>query len=172
VTASAAPRVLVLGIGNVLWADDGFGVRAVEALQARWPAPPANVRLLDGGTLGLELLSLVREADVLVVFDAVDYGLPPGTLHCLAGSEVPRFLGVKKMSLHQTGFQEVLALADWFGECPRHLLLIGAQPVTVDDFGGDLHPTVRALIEPALARAWDYLAGFGVDAPARSARAP
>ena len=104
-------RILVLGIGNILWADEGFGVRCVEALNANWEFPP-QVELMDGGTQGLYLLPYVQEADCLLVFDAVDYSDPPGTLREVVGDQVPRFMGVKKMSLHQTGFQEVLAAAE------------------------------------------------------------
>jgi hydrogenase maturation protease len=155
------PRVLILGIGNVLWADEGFGVRAVEELARRYRFA-ANVRLLDGGTQGIYLVEQVRSADVLVVFDAVDYGLAPGTMKRVEGAEVPRFLGAKKMSLHQTGFQEVLALADLLGDYPERLLLIGVQPVELEDFGGSLRPEVKACIGPAIDLALGYLAELGV----------
>lgn len=161
VASSEGPRVLILGIGNVLWADEGFGVRAVEELARRYRFGP-NVRVLDGGTQGIYLVDQVRWADCLVVFDAVDYGLPPGTLKRVEGAEVPRFLGAKKMSLHQTGFQEVLALAELLGDYPRHLLLIGVQPVELEDFGGSLRPEVKACIEPAISLARGYLEGLGV----------
>jgi hydrogenase maturation protease len=160
-TMAEPPRVLILGIGNLLWADEGFGVRCVEALAARYRFGP-NVTLLDGGTQGIYLVDQVRAADVLVVFDAVDYGLPAGTLKRVEGAEVPKFMGAKKMSLHQTGFQEVLALADLLGGSPEHLLLVGVQPVALEDFGGSLRPPVKAGIGPALALALDYLAGLGV----------
>lgn len=153
--------MLILGIGNVLWADEGFGVRVVEDLARRYRFGP-NVRILDGGTQGIYLVDQVRWADCLVVFDAVDYGLPPGTLKRVGGAEVPRFLGAKKMSLHQTGFQEVLALADLLGEYPSHLLLIGVQPVELEDFGGSLRPAVKAQIRPAISLACAYLEGLGV----------
>ncbi|WP_428995715.1 HyaD/HybD family hydrogenase maturation endopeptidase [Lamprobacter modestohalophilus] len=155
------PRVLLLGIGNLLWADEGFGVRCIEAMALRYRFGP-NVSLLDGGTQGLYLVDQVRTADVLVVFDAVDYGLLPGTLKRVEGDEVPQFLGAKKMSLHQTGFQEVLALADLLGDAPSRLLLIGVQPVELEDFGGSLRPEVKAALYPAIDLALDYLAGLGV----------
>jgi len=160
-TTTPEPQVLVLGIGNLLWADEGFGVRCVEALAARYRFGP-NVALLDGGTQGIYLVDQVRAADVLVVFDAVDYGLPAGTLKRVEGADVPKFLGAKKMSLHQTGFQEVLALAELLGGMPAHLLLVGVQPVALEDFGGSLRPEVKARIEPAMDLALEYLAGFGV----------
>jgi hydrogenase maturation protease len=83
-------------------------------------------------------------------------------LHVVRDEEVPKFLGVKKISLHQTGFQEVLATAELLGSYPRHLLLIGVQPVELDDFGGSLREEVRAQIQPAIALALEYLAGFGI----------
>ncbi len=110
-------QVLILGIGNVLWADEGFGVRCVEEMAERF-ALPEGVRLLDGGTQGLYLLPFLEEAGALLVFDAIDYGLPPGTLRLIEGDEVPAFMGAKKMSLHQTGFQDVIATARLLGRCP------------------------------------------------------
>jgi hydrogenase maturation protease len=158
---NSKPHVLVLGIGNLLWADEGFGVRAVEAFE-QWYHCPDHVRVLDGGTQGVYLIQEVREADLLIVFDAIDYGLPPGTLKLIEGDAVPKYLGVKKVSLHQTGFQEVLALAEMMGDYPKKILLVGVQPVEIDDFGGSLRPEMKDQIEPALQHAVDYLAAHGV----------
>lgn len=165
------PRALILGIGNLLWADEGFGVRAVEELHRHYTFPD-NVKLMDGGTQGLYLVHHVRDADILVVFDAVDYGLPPGTMKLVEGDEVPNFMGAKKVSLHQTGFQEVLASADLMGDLPEHLFLIGVQPVELDDFGGSLRPEVKAQIEPAIAAALEYLGKFGITADRRAEPLP
>ncbi|GAB4356309.1 MAG: HyaD/HybD family hydrogenase maturation endopeptidase [Oricola sp.] len=161
-----APNVLILGIGNLLWADEGFGVRAVEELHRTY-AFEDNVRIMDGGTQGIYLVQYIRDADILVVFDAVDYGLAPATMKLVEGDEVPKFLGAKKISLHQTGFQEVLAMAEMMGEYPAHLLLIGVQPEELEDYGGSLRPSVRAQIGPAIAAAVDYLAVHGVIAAKR-----
>jgi hydrogenase maturation protease len=166
-----APRVLIIGIGNLLWADEGFGVRAVEAMHRlyEWPA---NVRLMDGGTQGLYLVQHVREADILIVFDAVDYGLTPGTIKLVEGDEVPKFLGAKKISLHQTGFQEVLATAELLGGATQHLYLIGVQPVELDDFGGSLRDEMKARIDPAIQHAVDFLARFGISGHRRDVSLP
>ena len=69
--ATSAPSITVLGIGNLLWADEGFGVRCVEALQQRYEFAD-NVTLIDGGTQGLYLIQHVQQADYLLFFDAVD----------------------------------------------------------------------------------------------------
>ncbi len=155
-------RVLVLGIGNVLWADEGFGVRCVERLAEKWSFTD-DVRLMDGGTQGLYLLPFLEEADILVVFDAVDYGLPPGTMKIVENDDVPRFMGAKKMSLHQTGFQDVIATAQLMGYCPETLLLIGCQPEEIDDYGGGLRDVVAAQIDPAVDYAIQRLRGWGVE---------
>lgn len=168
--ASTDDSTVVLGIGNVLWADEGFGVRCVEALQARWDFAP-HVQLVDGGTQGLYLLPLVQGARRLLIFDAVDYGLAPGTLKWVENDEVPRFLGAKKMSLHQTGFQEVLMLATLAGRYPDEVLLVGCQPAELDDYGGSLRPVVKAALEQALPLAVQRLAAWGA-APRERQAAP
>ena len=151
--------VLVLGIGNVLWADEGFGVRAVEALHAGWTFPPP-VRLMDGGTLGLSLYDDIARASHVLVFDAVDAGLPGGALKLLRGDEVPAW-GARRLSPHQNGFNDVLALARIAGRGPEHLTAIGVQPVTLEDFGGSLRPEVRARLPEAVALAVQELTRWG-----------
>ncbi len=153
---------LVLGIGNILWADEGFGVRAVEAFDRRFVLPD-GVELLDGGTQGLYLVQNVTEAEDLLVFDAIDYGLAPGELKLVRDDEVPKFTGAKKMSLHQTGFQEVLSAADLLGRYPRRLALIGVQPEDLEDWGGPLTAPVRAQIAPAVELARRVLAEWGYE---------
>ncbi len=160
--------IVVLGIGNVLWADEGFGVRCVEALQQRYEFAPGGrtgVQLIDGGTQGLYLIQHVQGATKLLIFDAIDYGLAPGTLKFIENDDVPRFMGAKKMSLHQTGFQEVLMLALLTGRYPQQVLLIGCQPEELEDYGGSLRPVVRCAMEEALAHGVDTLRRWGA-APA------
>ena len=156
-------KILLLGIGNVLWADEGFGVRVIERLQKGYRFPD-QVKVMDGGTQGVYLVEHVQEAEVLIVFDAIDYDLQPGTLKRIENDDVPNFLGAKKMSLHQTGFQEVLAMAQMLGRYPQYLLLIGVQPEQLDDYGGSLRPCVKVQIQPAIDMALAYLQGFGIHA--------
>lgn len=156
---------LVLGIGNVLWADEGFGVRCVETFDAHWSLP-LGVQSLDGGTQGLYLLPFLQATRRLIIFDAIDFGLEPGTLRVLEGVDVPRYLGVRKTSLHQTGFQEVLALAALTGTLPDPIVLLGVQPVELDDYGGSLRPAVLAQIPVAIDIAIARLTEWGL-APTR-----
>ena len=164
----AQENILVLGIGNLLWADEGFGVRAVQELHRRWRFPE-RVTLMDGGTQGFNLLPHVQAAHKLIVFDAIDYDLSPGTLKILTNGQVPRFMGAKKLSLHQTGFQEVLAVAELTGNLPGELVLIGVQPEDFEDFGGNLRPAVSAQIQPALEAALTCLRRWGLEPEQRKA---
>jgi hydrogenase maturation protease len=158
--ADAEPSIIVLGIGNVLWADEGFGVRCIEALQRHWHFGP-QVRLVDGGTQGLYLIQHVQAAKKLLIFDAIDYGLAPGTLKLVENDEVPRFMGAKKMSLHQTGFQEVLMLAQLTEQFPEEVLLVGCQPEMLEDYGGSLRPVVKLALEDAVALGLERLREWG-----------
>ncbi|MDG0833317.1 HyaD/HybD family hydrogenase maturation endopeptidase [Pelomonas saccharophila] len=163
----SAETLCVLGIGNVLWADEGFGVRCIEALQQRWEFAP-QVQLIDGGTQGLYLVQHVQQADRLLIFDAIDYGLAPGELKLIENEDVPRFMGAKKMSLHQTGFQEVLMLALLTEQYPKEVLLIGCQPEEIEDYGGSLRPVVKQALEDALALGLAALRRWGAQPRPRS----
>ena len=163
-------EVLVLGIGNLLWADEGFGVRAVEALHAAYEFP-AGVTLQDGGTLGLMLYEPVACARRVLVFDAIDFGLPPGTLRVLRDADVPAW-GRTKLSPHQTSFNDVLALAQMNGRTPEAIVAIGVQPVELNDFGGSLRPQVRERLPEAVRLAAEQLAAWGFPGTPRAAGAP
>jgi len=179
VTAPAGERlaapVLVLGIGNLLWADEGFGVRCVEALHQRY-AWPEHVSLVDGGTQGMYLLDHVCSSPRVLVFDAIDFKLAPGTLKVFRDAEVPVWSDTM-MSLHQATFQELLSLARLRDRFPDRITLIGVQPDVLDDLGGSLSPLVRARVDEALALAVAELAAWGVvatprDGPADEALSP
>jgi hydrogenase maturation protease len=165
--AVSAPRsVLVLGIGNVLWADEGFGVRAVELLHQRWQFPE-SVSVVDGGTQGLLLLDCVCSASHVIVLDAIDYGLAPGTLRVFRDGEVPVWADTM-MSLHQATFQELLSLARLRDRFPERITLIGVQPHQMDDLGGSLSTLVRARLDEAVDIAHAELVAWGVVATARN----
>lgn len=145
---------LVLGLGNVLLKDEGVGVRTVERLQAEYTFPD-EVTLLDGGTLGLNLLADVEAASRIIIVDAVKAGLPPGALVRLQDDEVPAFLG-PKVSPHQVGLQDLLALAQLRGHMPPEIVLWGVQPWQLEP-GLDLSPAVAAQVGPLARRVVDEL---------------
>lgn len=145
-------RVVVMGLGNLLWADEGFGVRVAERLYAHYHWPE-DVEIVDGGTQGLNLLGYVESASHLLILDAIDYGLEPGTLRTYAGERIPAYL---------SSFSEVLALADIRGHLPAHIALVGLQPAMLDDYGGSLSELAREQLPAAEQAALVQLAAWGI----------
>lgn len=155
-------KVLILGLGNILWADEGFGVRCIEKLDENYSFAD-NVRLMDGGTQGLYLIQYIMECQKLLIFDAIDYGLECGEMKLIKNQEVPAYMGAKKMSLHQTGFQETLATAQMLEQYPQEILLIGVQPCILENYGESLSPLVKAQINPAIEKALEQLQVWGIN---------
>jgi hydrogenase maturation protease len=143
-------RKVVLGLGNLLFCDEGFGIHAANALQTQWGSQ-FSMEWVDGGVLGLNLLPLVEECSHLLVLDAVDAGQPGGVLVEMARDEIPLYSGVK-MSEHQIGFQEVLAIANFRGYYPTHLHLVGVQSTDLS-VGVGLSPAVTSALPEAVQRA-------------------
>jgi len=139
--------ILVLGLGNALMNDDAVGVRAIEALRERYTFP-ADVQLVDGGTLGLDLLPFLEGVERLLIIDAIDMGAMPGDLFRLAGEEVPRAFA-SKLSVHQMGVQDLLAVAELQGHVPGELVVHGMQPASID-MEMQLSPAVAAAMDPLL----------------------
>lgn len=119
-------RKVILGIGNTLNHDEGLGVHALERIKLQL-VERSEVEVIDGGTLGLNLLQLVEECSHLLILDTIDARKEPGTLIELKNEEIPLFRDVK-MSEHQITFQEVLGLAKIRERLPDNLFLLGIQP--------------------------------------------
>ena len=124
-------KILVIGMGNVLMQDEGVGVRAVELLDSRYRLPD-NVTLVDGGTTGMELFEPMRHCDCLVVADAVNAALPPGAIVRIANDEIRAFFQTK-LSNHQLGLSDLLALLQLKGEAPAHIAIIGMVPHSLEN---------------------------------------
>ena len=134
-------QILVLGVGNILLRDDGIGVRIVEKLQQEYTFSP-NVRLLDGGTLGLKLLEPITGADVLIVVDAIISGQPQGTIERLPLAVLRKRISIKN-SLHQLDLLETLAHAEFLESLPQ-TTIIGIEPEDTCSLSLELTDTVRA----------------------------
>jgi hydrogenase maturation protease len=151
-------ETLVIGLGNPIMADDGLGIAALERLREGWTLPE-SVRLVDGGTWGMNLLPLIEEAAELLLLDAIDSGKPVGELVVLEREEVPRYFGLK-LSPHQIDLREVLALAELRGGLPERLVVMGLQPARVEMFPG-LSPGVESGMDQLLAAVAAQLERWG-----------
>ena len=124
-------NILVIGMGNVLMQDEGIGVRAVEELECRYELP-AHVRVMDGGTTGMELFEPMRNADCLIVADAVNFDRPAGSLIRIADEEINAFFQTK-ISNHQLGLSDLLALLNLKNEKPQRVAIIGMVPYGLEN---------------------------------------
>jgi hydrogenase maturation protease len=133
---------LVLGLGNILLRDEGVGVRVVQAME-QMPLPP-GVEVLDGGTAGLDLLDALADRQKVVVIDALDGDMAPGTVLRLTPDElVPRH--EPGVSLHDLGLVETLALARQLNVSPPEVVIIGVEPHDVE-CGLELSPEAERLM--------------------------
>ena len=156
--------ILVLGIGNLVMSDDGIGVRVIRQLSERFRFPD-GVALLDGGTLGLDLLPRLEGVERLLVVDAVDIGKAPGTLTRLSGDDVPVVLETK-VSPHQMGLKDLLAVAMLQGFAPLEMVLWGVQPEKIE-MGMDLSSVVEKSLDILVKNVLLELGNWGIRADAR-----
>jgi hydrogenase maturation protease len=151
--------VLLLGVGNILLQDEGLGVRAVQHLTARYDLPP-QVQALDGGVKGLDLLPYLQGKAAVLVLDAVQSDAAPGTLVRLEGDAIRTALSLK-MSMHQIGIQELLAVAQFQGTLPPRVVVWGMEPAALQP-GLSLSSAVAAKLDALVEAAVGELREWGL----------
>ena len=167
-------KAVVLGLGNPLMGDDGLGLAGLERLGHDWRFPP-DVRLVDGGMGGLQLLPFIEQADAVLLLDAIDAGRDPGTLVILEREELPRALD-HKLSSHQVAIPELLAVCELRGTTPARIVAMGLQPAGVET-ATELTPEVTRqlgnLVLAVVARlaAWGHPAVRAAPGPSLPAEA-
>lgn len=153
--------VLVLGIGNLVMSDDAVGVMVAHQLQQRYRFAD-NVEIMDGGTLGLDLLPKLENISNLIMIDAVETGKKAGTCVRLSGQELPIALQTK-VSPHQMGLKDLLAVSELMGHSPKEMVLIGVQPGSIEMEVG-LTVEVEAQLETLVSNVLAELAHWGIEA--------
>ena len=157
--------VTVLGIGNIILRDEGFGVRAVEYLEEHFHFPH-DVRLLDGGTLGPELLHFVTGTQKLLILDAVAGDAPAGTVYRFEDDAVMAHFQ-EKMSSHEIGIQDVLAWLTVTERAIPNVVVLGMQPYEVTA-GLSLSPQMAAALPHFAHRVVEELVRWGIVPAERS----
>ncbi len=151
----------VLGVGNTILSDEGFGVRVVEYLQKNFTFPE-NVSLVDGGTLGVELTHFVTGTRRLLIIDSIDGGAQPGTIFHLRDEEL-RAHFAQKISAHEVGIQDVLTMLELSGKKIPCVELIGAQPFSLEA-GVELTEPMKKLVPLFADKAIEILRNWGLKA--------
>jgi len=146
----AASKVLIVGVGNILLKDEGIGVHIVHELEKL--RLPEGVKVRDGGTSGLGLIDLMKEAPKVIFLDAVEMGKKPGTVMRFTFQEVKVVTDKVNFSLHQVGLPQVLVLASLLGVSPE-VVIFGIQPKDIDwgiGFSSELKRMVPEIIKIVL----------------------
>lgn len=164
---SSAYSLLVLGLGNVLCTDDGLGVRVLSRLERGYIAPP-GVRLLDGGTLGLSLLSELEKAPVVILIDAIQTEDPPGSLVRLEGADVVSATR-ERLSPHQIGVADLMDAMRLRQSTPPRMVLLGVVPESIE-LGVGCSPAVDAALPRLVERVVAEAASMGFNFTVRRSR--
>lgn len=164
---NATKNILIIGMGNVLMQDEGVGVRAVEELENQYIIP-AGVKVVDGGTAGMELFEPIRDCEQLIVADAVNTGGAYGTLERIVNEQIPAFFQTK-LSNHQLGLSDLLGLLKLKGEMPDHVAIIGMVPHSLEQKLG-LTPEAEAGLDAMVEMLVSELESLGVTLEKREER--
>jgi hydrogenase maturation protease len=150
-----AKKILIIGVGNVILRDEGIGVHAVRELE-KLPLPP-QVEVIDGGTATMELLSVIRDAERIIVIDALKGGEEPGTIYRICPDDLAGETD-QTLSLHQVGLLEVLGMARQLGGSPE-VVIIGVEPKEIT-WGLELTPEVACKLPAVVAAVRNELGGL------------
>lgn len=136
-------NITILGVGNILYSDDGVGVRVVEKLEAEYNFSD-EVTIVDGGVLGINLLGVISNAGRLIVVDTVLNNGAPGDIPRLNDDEIPNRI-LAKNSLHQVDLIEALTLCSTLDHVPE-TTIIGVEPEDLETLSEKLTPAVESRI--------------------------
>jgi hydrogenase maturation protease len=150
---SSPPKIVILGVGNLLLSDEGVGVHIANEL-LKMNLPP-EVSVIEGGTDGFRLLNIITEADRLIIIDAVKGDAPPGSIYRFDIGEVQNSPSGFKTSVHQIGILEVLDLSELIGKTP-HTTVIGIEPKSLE-MGMELSPEIKTKIPKIIQLVLDEL---------------
>jgi hydrogenase maturation protease len=154
-----APEIMVLGIGSILFSDDGFGIRVAQKLEREYEFPE-HVLVVDGGVLGINLLGVISKPKHLIVVDTMRNNGRPGDIYRLEGDAIPERIRAKN-SLHQVDFLEALTLCQALDHVPQ-TVVIGVEPQDIATLALVLTPVLESKIEPVIRMVLTELERLGV----------
>ncbi len=154
------PHIMVLGVGNILLTDEGFGIRVIEKMQEEYTFPE-NVSVIDGGVLGMNLLGVISEADRLIVVDVIRNHGEPGTMYRIDNDDIPERIRAKN-SLHQIDFLEALTFCRYGLDKVPETVIFGVEPEDIESYSVELRPLIRSRMDDMIEKVLEELRGLGV----------
>lgn len=156
---AARAQVAVIGIGNILMGDEGFGVHLLRTLDERYHFEP-EIQLIDGGTMGMELLGFMQDFDHLLMLDAIASADKPGQLYSFDHGEVEHYFS-GNISAHEVGVQDLLFIQS-LSDKPLHAChIVGVVPASLEP-SLELSPIVAAKLEGAVELCLKKLEDWGI----------
>lgn len=152
-------KIALIGLGNILLKDEGVGVHAANTIKQRYAFSP-NVEIIDGGTMGLDLLSIFEGLDKVLIVDAVDFGKDPGYIRIIENDDIPSVLN-SKLSVHHISLPDVLFAAKLMDVSPPEVCLIGIQPESLD-VGLDMTDRISSKLDELMEMIIKKLKEWGV----------
>ena len=137
--------IVALGVGNILLTDEGLGVHVVEDLKANYTFTP-QISLIDGGTMGMELLTYMRGMKKILLIDAVNGGEAPGTIYEFPHRELEQYF-TDHISVHEVGMQDILRIRAIQENPLEDAIVIGVEPESLDVGFEPSAPVQKALPE-------------------------
>ncbi len=138
-------RIMILGLGNKLLTDEGFGIHVIEKIMQKYEFSQ-NVSVMDGGVLGVYLLGFISEAEKLIVIDVIRNNGEPGTMYRIENDDIPKRIRAKN-SLHQVDFLETMTLCRYGLDKAPETVILGVEPLDIETYGVELTSPVKARID-------------------------
>ncbi|MGD9948574.1 MAG: HyaD/HybD family hydrogenase maturation endopeptidase [Desulfobulbus sp.] len=145
----------IMGLGNLLLGDEGFGIHCIQYLEENYRLPE-NVQVVDGGTGGILLAPFIEQYDLLYVIDVVDIEDAPGSVHCFSDADVRSGDIQTRMSPHQIGMLDILDICRIRGKVPRQVQFITVVPECLET-GMELTPLLASRIMDVLGILFEKL---------------
>ncbi|NQV42582.1 MAG: HyaD/HybD family hydrogenase maturation endopeptidase [Candidatus Marinimicrobia bacterium] len=158
---SSNPEVVVLGLGNILMEDEGVGVHAANHLQEHYHFEP-EIEIVDGGTSGLDLLPFFGPEKSILIIDAVNFDMEPGTVGKLEDDAILAQLD-PKISLHHLGLSDLISIAELTDKKAKRMTLLGIQPKSMENLDLEMTPTIKGVFNKVIENALLILKEWGIE---------
>ena len=158
---SSNSEVVVLGLGNILMEDEGIGVHAANHLEAHYDFQP-EIEIVDGGTSGLDLLTFFGPEKTILIIDAVNFDMEPGTVAKLEDDAILAQLD-PKISLHHLGLSDLISVAELTDRKAKRMTLLGIQPKSMENLDLEMTPTIKGVFEKVIENALLILKEWGIE---------
>ena len=162
---SSNASVVVIGLGNILMEDEGIGVHAVNHLEQHYRFTP-EIEIVDGGTSGLDLLPFFGPDKAILLIDAVNFDMDPGTVGVLEDDAILAQLD-PKVSLHHLGLSDLISISELTDRKAQKLTLLGIQPESMDNLDLEMTDTVNGVFDKVIGNSLRILKEWGIESRKR-----